>query len=1239
MAFNQEVYDFVARNLSNPQLIADKMAEYGVDVSTLSGYIGIPESDINAYFSNAGISFGPKTISMPDMGSITTAQEEAERLLAQEQEAQAAADQAARDAAIREEAQRSETARLAAEQAEREEADRQEAARIEAARLEAEKTERDRIEAERAQQEAERKEALRQEALNNAVRAAIQNGFTVDELRAIAKDMGLPESMVDQAFTTMVGPKANADIIKEVTALAGGKPIGFDKIVEYADKAKLPYATVADALKSTFKDTTSQQIVDAMVYEKDRQEFSAIGRDITQDGKTVRVVDLGDAIATAIKQGIDPANLAKFYGKTEAEFKTLVNTNLTQIADTVRRAGIDSAQGLSDLLGIDKGLTSTAIKDLDIKTGLSRLTDSKGAIPLDKALEYAAQNKLSNDQLASYLGIKPDVITKYQTDTAITTGLNRLADDKGQVAFDKAIQFATDNNLTIDQLAGYLGIEPGQITQYQTDTRVRSGLDVAAGEDKQLNYDEIIKFAADNKMDLSEVVNYIGTPESRKDLLSGIQSYVTAKEADAKLTGPERLASQLNQITKDGTAAGVWDKNQGWAHHSEKMVDYLSGYGITDLNQVGTRIETRNLPPTGQVTPGEDFRATEGEQAANYVVYYDKVTGKELQAVPQSDNGGMWRFGSEGEGKGSTGYFLGPTQGGGAGITSNWEEKYGAKEYALPLALAAAFAAPYLLPELIGGAVGGVELAALGGEMTAGTGLTGMLMSAGVPAAIAAPTATAIVRGTYQGLVNEAAGGDFAKGFISGGVAPALGQMATNYTYYNLPEELSNSQAVIVSRAVGNAVTQLITNGELNVTQMLSASITPAAIDAVVKASDGALTNAQAKLLVQTVLSGGQNITAMAQNPMAVMNFVQNNSKLIDEIASGTSNTLTTNRITLSGLTDDQQRSLADVSEPGSDISQLASVTVTAGSDTAIGADAMDVIPSGSTTTPAGSVTVTAPSTPIGDQLTVDTVTPGLGLGSSNVITSAPSVTVTAPKDTGVLDEALKIDTILPGSLDTIKAEPVVVTSKSILDEKLKNDVVTTEPVVVTSTPIVTTDPVTVTSTKLNEDVKTEPVVVTSTKLDDVIKAEPVVVTSTKLDDTIKTEPVVVKSTPLIDEVLKTDVVTTTPPVTTTTSPTTTTAPTITIPPIVLDPGITVKTPVGVTTTTSDDTMVYQYPTVGGPELPTYYGMPYPNYLRPLDPYLPMGLAALMEAMYGQVSRDGNYQSLQNAGAQVKVPA
>jgi hypothetical protein len=246
-----------------------------------------------------------------------------------------------------------------------------------------------------------------------------------------------------------------------------------------------------------------------------------------------------------------------------------------------------------------------------------------------------------------------------------------------------------------------------------------------------------------------------------------------------------------------------------------------------------------------------------------------------------------------------------------------------------------------------------------------------------------------------------------------------------------------------------------------------------------------------------------------------------------------------------------------------------------------------------------------------------------MGLGATNVMAGTPSVTVTAPKETGVLDEALKIDSILPGAVDTVKTEPVVVKSTPITDGKLKNDTVTTEPVVVTSTPIVETEPVTVTSTKLGEDLKTEPVVVTSTKIDDTIKAEPVTVTST----------------PLLDEKLKSEPVTTTTPTSTTTgtTTTTTTAPTITIPPITLDPGVTVTRPVG-TETSTDNTMDFQQPTVLGPELSTYYGMPYPNYLRPLDPYLPMGLAALMEAMNAKVTGYGDYQSLQNAAPKITIP-
>ena len=50
--------------------------------------------------------------------------------------------------------------------------------------------------------------------------------------------------------------------------------------------------------------------------------------------------------------------------------------------------------------------------------------------------------------------VTPEQIFKYQKDQAIASDLNKLADDKGQIAFDKALQYASTNNMSIEDLAG-----------------------------------------------------------------------------------------------------------------------------------------------------------------------------------------------------------------------------------------------------------------------------------------------------------------------------------------------------------------------------------------------------------------------------------------------------------------------------------------------------------------------------------------------------------------------------------------------------------------------------------------------------------------------------------------------------------------------------------------------------------------------------------------------------------------
>ncbi len=1399
MAFNQDVYNFVVANLNSPSTILAAMQQFGVDVNQLADAIGMPASQITSYFQNAGIVAPgmsapqeqpqeqppepppeppppepeppPPTYYPADDGRMFTSSYERDvynnqlREAAAQREREAAAQrQKEADAQSKADAAASIWTAETGQEATTEQKNAAYQTFLQNPSLTAQQGIQpwiDKYKADlQAQKEAEAKQA---KLLNDAVTSAIQNGMTVEEIKSIAKELNISEAQVNAALEASVGSKEAAQIVKDVSGLVdANNQISMEKVVKYADENKLPYASVSDALAKVMPGVTT----DSLVYEKDRQQISSIAK----DGK----VDLGSAIALAIKQSIEPNNLAKFFSTDSTGLVALAEKNLGSVANALRTSGIDPGLGMSDLLGLDKTKTVAALKDFDLTVGLNKLavtTDGKSTIPMDKAFEYAKANNISDADLGRYLNITQDVITKSRdqidtkgkldalqaTDNTLTLNevlglaasknmtpedfakaylgggqatidsLNKeasftpqertwreaytllktpptidqtltfqnteklsdadferifgdisklTASDLDKAKVDQQISALKESGgkLTSNELLGLIGQKQmtiddfvktylgdnketlaqlkaesvyspqertwretmpfdvkdfGKITEFQTANklsdadmervfgiptknldayRVTTEMNKYAGEDKQLSYAELAQFAKDNNMDLSKLASYLGTDETRPDILKNLQAYV----ADAQMTPKERLTNQLTEITSGGTKNGVWDKNSGWTHHLEKMVNYLEGYGIKDLNQIGTRVETRNLPATGDVV-GSDFRETEGEKATNYVVYFDKATGKELQAVPQSQNGGMWRFGSEGEGSGSTGYFLGQTPGGGAGIASNWEEKYGAKEYALPLAVISAIAAPYLLPELIGAAGAAVDVGAVAGGTAAstaivpGTGLTGMLMTTGMSAPVATATATAIVRGTYQGLVSEAAGGDFSKGFIAGGVAPVISNMATQEAYKMLSNLenadktaflLTDKEAIIAARAIGSSLNQLMVNGDIDLTKTLTTSITPLVVDKLVEASGKTLTAAQAKFIVQTAFTGGQNITAMATNPLAVLNFVQNNAKLIDEIASGVSPGATSTQLNTTGLNEIQKTAIETTS--GGATNQ---VVVTGGQDTTLSATGQDTLTGSSGTVGSPSVTVTgaAGAPTVGGALTQDVIT----AQPPPVTTVAdPSVTVTGVKPSeGTASNVDVAEPAVPVSGGTGSTPVVVTSTKDSVGSGLSDtDVITLD------TPSGGGGADTIPGGSINAGT------VTVTAPQEPITADP-----------LDLPPVLPPST-------------TTSTTTTTGGGATTTNPPITVPPIIVAPGTDIPVTQPANTSTVANGINYEYPNVPAPELPTYYGMPYPNYLRPMQPYLPMGLASLMENIYAQEPGYGVYQPLENAGSQIKIP-
>jgi hypothetical protein len=989
-----------------------------------------------------------------------------------------------------------------------------------------------------------------------------------------------------------------------------------DKAFEYA-KAN----NISDADLGRYLNITQDVIT------KSRDQIDTKGKlDALQ--ATDNTLTLNEVLGLAASKNMTPEDFAKAYlGGGQATIDSLnKEASFTPQERTWREAytllktpptidqtlTFQNTEKLSDadferIFGDISKLTASDLDKAKVDQQISALKESGGKLTSNELLGLIGQKQMTiDDFVKTYLGDNKETLAQLKAESVYSpqerTWRETMPFDVKD--FGKITEFQTANKLSDADMERVFGIPTKNLDAY----RVTTEMNKYAGEDKQLSYAELAQFAKDNNMDLSKLASYLGTDETRPDILKNLQAYV----ADAQMTPKERLTNQLTEITSGGTKNGVWDKNSGWTHHLEKMVNYLEGYGIKDLNQIGTRVETRNLPATGDVV-GSDFRETEGEKATNYVVYFDKATGKELQAVPQSQNGGMWRFGSEGEGSGSTGYFLGQTPGGGAGIASNWEEKYGAKEYALPLAVISAIAAPYLLPELIGAAGAAVDVGAVAGGTAAstaivpGTGLTGMLMTTGMSAPVATATATAIVRGTYQGLVSEAAGGDFSKGFIAGGVAPVISNMATQEAYKMLSNLenadktaflLTDKEAIIAARAIGSSLNQLMVNGDIDLTKTLTTSITPLVVDKLVEASGKTLTAAQAKFIVQTAFTGGQNITAMATNPLAVLNFVQNNAKLIDEIASGVSPGATSTQLNTTGLNEIQKTAIETTS--GGATNQ---VVVTGGQDTTLSATGQDTLTGSSGTVGSPSVTVTgaAGAPTVGGALTQDVIT----AQPPPVTTVAdPSVTVTGVKPSeGTASNVDVAEPAVPVSGGTGSTPVVVTSTKDSVGSGLSDtDVITLD------TPSGGGGADTIPGGSINAGT------VTVTAPQEPITADP-----------LDLPPVLPPST-------------TTSTTTTTGGGATTTNPPITVPPIIVAPGTDIPVTQPANTSTVANGINYEYPNVPAPELPTYYGMPYPNYLRPMQPYLPMGLASLMENIYAQEPGYGVYQPLENAGSQIKIP-
>jgi len=860
--------------------------------------------------------------------------------------------------------------------------------------------------------------AFTQTQVNEAVLTALQNGMTTAEIKEIAEELKVPTASIDNAFVKLVGNQSDADIIKGVSALTTTGSITFENIVAYADENKLPYATVANALKSTFKNTTQEQILDSMVYEKDRQQFSALEKPaLDKDGKPVLdakgnpviTVNLGDAIAQSIKQGISPENLAKFYGKSEDEFKDLVNTNLKQVATTLRTAGIDAQQGLTDLLGVDKSATQTALRDVDISNKLQDL--QKDNLTYSEILGVAKENDISiTDFVNKYLGGEEKEKTALKealtAESQFTPQEQALRDAyrglEAAPTMQQVLDYQSKQKLSDADMERIFG-EFTKVTAKDLDNyRVSTALQGYSGEDKQLSYQELAQFAKDNNMDLSKVVSYVGTSESQPEILKNLQAYVKDEEFKQSLSGTEltdyqgkkyaasdlmKLAEQVKQNFDLKSSSGGVYKTEGQSvgfDYDEAKKLFPEGKAPTTVDQVALDMargllqqgitdvsELAKYKPT-EVTYSEPSPEGGGTIERTETKYIDPATGKEF--VPY--------LGATYTGEGGTNYQVKVDESGKPVFSTTFEDTSDKQEVGMVLAFAAAVVAPQILPELIGSTVGGVELAMLGGEAVAGTGLTGSLMAAGVPASIAPYAASMVVNGTFNGVMAEASGGDFNKGFASG-IAPVIGQITANavnsaLAEFNLPAG--------IDKAAGNAVMQLVAKGEIDPTQVITAGVAPTLSKAIQDATG--LNAAQTKLVLDTVVTQGKNLEAL-MNPSTAVNFVMQNKGLFDNLgldaASGAKNIQTGQAVDLGAFNEGE-------------IKQLQSTPTEPVFDDTLRLD---------TVTGLGEDTITPVKE---DVITQPTVTQPIGLDTSSSITTPSTKPSTT---TNVIDEFLGYDSAI----------------------------------------------------------------------------------------------------------------------------------------------------------------------------------------------------------------------------------
>jgi len=627
----------------------------------------------------------------------------------------------------------------------------------------------------------------------------------------------------------------------ELLGVIGDKQMSIEEFVNRylaGDKAK----TISE-LKKEAAFTPEQRNV--------RDAYISFNSQFTKDNPAT----YGDIAEFIGKQGLTDKQAVDALGTFGLSLEALSEYRTDkQMMDKLAEAQGDGTLSFNEILGVvdNSGLTIN-----EFVTKYFGNNNEALAKELLTESKFTPQERAERDSYRDFLG----GFTKEKP--ATLADITRFIDQKG-------ISDAQAEKL----FSGLTDVSENQLGSYRKDAFITSGLNALRENDNLLDLKEITAFANTNNIPLQDIVKYVAEPAKQEATLKALEetrtdlSWTPDENATIFKAG-NRLVNPLEGVANFGTKqipVQIGDQETIYQDVQQTAADYLA-----------------SNPTFGNILAG---RSTFVESYKNVDGNLVKVANEDITPQDVADGNAYFYIGGKTGGPNrermaqmyqATGNQLKPV-----GEPKMYQgEAESIKDYAMPIAIIAAVAAPYLLPEIIGAAapaVAGVEGVAAQAALS-GTGLTGSMIAAGIPVSVAPYAATALVNGMYSGAVSEATGGDFEKGFFKG-VAPVIGQLASNAVNLALSDI---SLPAGVDKAVGNAISQLISTGQIDPTQMFIAGVSPTISNAVQNATG--LTAAQTNFVLNTVATQGANLTALL-NPSNAINFVMANQQLFNELGT-----------------------------------------------------------------------------------------------------------------------------------------------------------------------------------------------------------------------------------------------------------------------------------------------------------------------------------------------------------------